>query len=77
LSPADDQGGAVAPMGEPGGAAASTHEAATCSVCGLIGAADTGWMRETDAAGRARWVCPACARRHICAIEARLDQEWW
>jgi hypothetical protein len=36
-----------------------------------------GWMVEHDRHGRIRTVCPACARRHARAIEAKLDEEWW
>jgi hypothetical protein len=24
-----------------------------------------------------RWLCPACARRHVRDIEAKLAPEWW
>jgi hypothetical protein len=26
---------------------------------------------------RTRWVCADCTRRHVRAIEAKLDQNWW
>jgi len=40
-------------------------------------AATAGWSRETGAGGVVTWVCPACVRRHIRSIEARLDEAWW
>ncbi len=34
------------------------------------------WSREVDR-GTVRWMCEACARAHVRAIEGRLDQRWW
>ena len=27
--------------------------------------------------GRRRIFCPACSRKHLRAIESKLDSEWW
>jgi hypothetical protein len=35
------------------------------------------WVREQEPDGPQRWLCPACARRHVRDIEARLAPEWW
>ncbi|MHA6625288.1 hypothetical protein ACU61A_07675 [Pseudonocardia sichuanensis] len=35
------------------------------------------WARERDPDGRGHWLCPACARRHVRDIEAKLPHEWW
>jgi hypothetical protein len=35
------------------------------------------WARERDPDGREHWLCPACARRHVRDIEAKLPHEWW
>lgn len=39
--------------------------------------ADPGWAVLRDPGEQARWLCPACARRHVRDIEAKLDAEWW
>lgn len=36
-----------------------------------------GWSHEAGDGDIASWVCPACVRRHIRSIEARLDEAWW
>jgi hypothetical protein len=67
-------------VSEPG-----STDAAVCSLCGTAAAAEDAavaltWMRdtvETAAGPRTRWVCPDCTRRHVRAIEAKLEQEWW
>jgi hypothetical protein len=35
------------------------------------------WMLETDPRRGQVWVCESCARRHLRAIESKLDQAWW
>jgi hypothetical protein len=32
---------------------------------------------ETSEGHRTRWVCAACTRQHVRAIEAKLDRVWW
>ncbi len=49
-----------------------------CSQCGIT--ADTPpltWLLDRDGRRGAVWVCDRCARTHLRAIEAKLDQEWW
>jgi hypothetical protein len=54
-----------------------------CSQCGATADAEPdavplGWMVEVDRrSGRRSATCPACARRHVRAIEGKLDSEWW
>jgi len=61
-----------------------------CECCGIAPPAAAGpeaaiaaavdppitWSREVDR-GTVRWMCEACARAHVRAIEGRLDQRWW
>jgi hypothetical protein len=57
----------------------------TCRHCGADRGADRepaaasaiAWVRERDPDGREHWLCPACARRHVRDIEAKLPPEWW
>lgn len=55
----------------------------TCRGCGATGPDDdaaacvAGWVADRDGRGRPSRLCPACARTHVRAIEARLDDEWW
>jgi hypothetical protein len=59
---------------------------AVCSLCGrpadpeVDGDPPVAWcadLVETREGQRTRWVCPACTRRYVRSIEAKLDQEWW
>lgn len=63
--------------------------AASCSDCGTLSPATPGdhgdqmpedppltWSREVDR-GRVSWLCEACSRAHVRAIEGRLDPRWW
>jgi hypothetical protein len=57
------------------------HEVKACSRCGSSpdGADDelpAGWSLETNARG-VQWLCLACTREHVRAIEAKLPEEWW
>ncbi|SDD88667.1 hypothetical protein [Actinokineospora iranica] len=50
----------------------------TCSLCGRARADDPpadalAWAREPGP----RWLCPACARRHVRDIEGKLPPEYW
>lgn len=27
--------------------------------------------------GQTRWFCEACSRRHLRAMESKLDSRWW
>jgi hypothetical protein len=52
-----------------------------CSVCGAqpdppADDVPLGWMVERER-GRTSYVCTSCARRHVRAIEGKLDQEYW
>jgi hypothetical protein len=53
----------------------------TCRHCDAVRDADAAdavaWVRERDPDGREHWLCPACARRHVRDIEAKLPPEWW
>lgn len=58
---------------------ASAASARVCSVCGRTPTDATDGLAWTfDASGgRESWVCSACSRDHVRAIEAKLEQEWW
>ncbi|OLT46623.1 hypothetical protein BJF85_16165 [Saccharomonospora sp. CUA-673] len=52
-----------------------------CRLCGAKGsggaaATALGWSCETDGDGT-RWVCPACVRENVRAIEGKLPAEYW
>ena len=68
-------GPAEAPPVEPAEA-----PAVVCATCGTTASADARvaltWSRSVER-GRTAWTCPDCARRHVRAIEGRLDSEWW
>lgn len=54
----------------------------TCSRCGRSTVDCTplealAWVRETDDAGRTRWLCDRCARKHVRDIEGKLPGEYW
>jgi hypothetical protein len=54
----------------------------TCSRCGTTAEAPEdglplGWSIGTDDRGRTEFLCLACAREHIRAIEGKLPEEWW
>jgi hypothetical protein len=53
----------------------------TCHLCAAVrepGSAQVlAWACGRDPEGRARWLCPECARRHARDIEARLPPDWW
>ena len=50
----------------------------TCSGCGhqAEGAALLTWSSATGPRGTT-WTCEACTRRHLRAMEAKLDEEHW
>jgi hypothetical protein len=54
--------------------------ARSCSRCGTVAeTADDlplGWSAATSARG-VEWLCGACTRDHVRAIEAKLPEEWW
>jgi hypothetical protein len=60
-----------------------TEAAPTCDFCGTAapagGPADGLPLTWTTAVenGRTRVFCDACSRRHLRAIEGKLDSEWW
>ncbi len=51
-----------------------------CATCGVrppdADVARLTWTMGTEN-GRTVWTCAACARRHIRAIEGKLDPSWW
>ena len=52
-------------------------EPATCARCGVtVGDRPLTWSLEVGARG-AQWLCAACTREHVRAIEGRLDDAWW
>ncbi|GAB2487377.1 hypothetical protein [Jatrophihabitans fulvus] len=63
--------------------------ATCCTMCGrpadpaLDGDPPLLWTAEVadpgrgDPNGAVTYVCPDCTRRHVRAIEAKLDQQWW
>ncbi|WP_199434333.1 hypothetical protein [Qaidamihabitans albus] len=59
----------------------SGQAAVMCSVCGDRQDPEDEmraltWVRENDQ-GRARWLCPRCASRHVRDIESKLPVEYW
>jgi hypothetical protein len=68
------------PIDTVGGVSTSpTSPPVSCTVCGVTAdPADTlSWLREYDRRRGPTLICPACARQHLRAIEAKLDQEYW
>jgi len=58
-----------------------TNASRTCSRCGRIepclpGGAPAGWSISVDA-GRTNFLCVACSRANIRAIEGKLPEEYW
>ncbi|MDN5917738.1 MAG: hypothetical protein L0I76_22010 [Pseudonocardia sp.] len=53
----------------------------SCRICATTaessGTRALTWVRERDDHDRERWLCPACARRHVRDIETKLAHEWW
>ena len=51
-----------------------------CALCGDAPSADgslpLGWTTSVEA-GHTKVLCPACSRKHLRAIEAKLDSAWW
>ncbi|WP_031082993.1 hypothetical protein [Streptomyces sp. NRRL WC-3549] len=57
----------------------SDGERPVCVHCGRTaegGTVPATWVCSVED-GRRQYVCEACARTHIRAIEGRLDSEWW
>lgn len=56
---------------------------ATCIRCGRIEAdPPLTWSLQVEPArpggpAEPRWLCVACTREHVRAIESRLDETWW
>ena len=50
----------------------------TCSACGRQADEDAGltWSSATGPRGTT-WTCARCTRRHLRAMEAKLDEEFW
>jgi hypothetical protein len=54
----------------------------TCSYCGTTeespeGGLPEGWSIGVDGRGRTEFLCVACARTNIRAIEGKLPEEYW
>ncbi|MGL5816125.1 MAG: hypothetical protein ACRCYR_01070 [Phycicoccus sp.] len=54
-----------------------------CATCGTTPPDDDAaalarltWTRGIEGE-RERWTCDACSRRHLRAIEGKLDSAWW
>ena len=56
------------------------EEPLVCATCGRQPSADEPagltWTRSVEASERV-WTCPECSRRHLRAIESKLDTGWW
>ena len=50
----------------------------TCTLCGRTaqGTALLTWSTATGPRGTT-WTCATCTRRHLRALEAKLDEEHW
>jgi hypothetical protein len=49
----------------------------TCDLCGATAPElPLTWTTAVEN-GRPRVFCTACSRRHLRAIEGKLDSEWW
>ncbi|MFI2778594.1 hypothetical protein [Streptomyces sp. ALB3] len=51
----------------------------SCARCGTPAESDAPpptWLCSLENGSR-RYICDACARAHIRAIESRLDSAWW
>lgn len=51
----------------------------SCAFCGAEVESDVPPLTWTSAVeqGRTQWFCDECSRRHLRAIESKLDSEWW
>ncbi len=50
----------------------------TCSHCGQVAEEpQLTWVLEIDRGRGQVWICLACTRSNLRAIEAKLDQEYW
>ncbi|KRF14013.1 hypothetical protein ASG90_14570 [Nocardioides sp. Soil797] len=52
---------------------------ATCDFCGQQAETDDVPLTWSTAVenGRSRVFCETCSRRHLRAMESKLDSEWW
>lgn len=50
---------------------------ATCSLCGATAPEQPLQWTVQSGKGRTTLVCEDCTRRHLRAMEARLDEEHW
>ncbi len=51
----------------------------TCAFCGTVVESETPpitWVSAVEN-GRQRWFCDDCSRKHLRAMESKLDSEWW
>ncbi|MGL4177499.1 MAG: hypothetical protein ACRCSN_15640 [Dermatophilaceae bacterium] len=64
----------------PSPGAASVPVCATCGTTppddDAVALARLAWTRGTEGE-REVWTCAACSRRHLRAIEGKLDSAWW
>ncbi|MCW2758683.1 MAG: hypothetical protein JWO46_2429 [Nocardioidaceae bacterium] len=51
----------------------------TCSFCGTVEETDDVPLTWTSAVerGRQQLFCATCSRKHLRAMESKLDSEWW
>jgi hypothetical protein len=54
-------------------------ESRTCDHCGRVEDDPVVLLTWSTAVerGRQKWVCVDCSRRHLRAMEGKLDSEWW
>ncbi|MFI2371051.1 hypothetical protein [Streptomyces sp. NPDC018833] len=65
------------PPPEPQGAPAQGAGITVCSVCGATAeGTPVTWTCSVENGVR-RYLCEACARANIRAIEGKLDTDWW
>jgi hypothetical protein len=56
----------------------------TCAFCGVAapgteeadGVPPLTWTSAVEQ-GKTKWFCADCSRKHLRAMESKLDSEWW
>lgn len=51
----------------------------TCAFCGLLSDTEIPPLTWTSAVeqGQTKWFCDTCSRKHLRAMESKLDSQWW